>query len=339
MNDKTIESIAKKLNVSKSMVSKVLRHCGGVDSDTRQRILTEAHGIIQRDYGECAIYFILPDIPQYFWKPVRKGIADATDPLDIPVKCNVYTKASDEATVLRYLDEAERLNARAIILAAHITPAIHQKLEKMLEGRLIILLSEYHELANTFYIGSDAYSEGYTMGKHYVSHYADRKFIMFTRPGNYNIEKRVEGFRQAVNEVIPDLMDKALCIKLDDKIFKDFKLLPSKLAPLLVDAAKAHDKICIYSPMGLPQFPLAIIKAKLTDKTVCLCNDCYLDHPHHEKNPNTGFVVTCNQDGYEQGMIASKMASDFVRDGLYPENKKTYIPSHLDVSIKYSDAI
>ena len=177
------------------------------------------------------------------------------------------------------------------------------------------------------------------MGKHYASHYADRKFIMFTRPGNFNVEKRIEGFYQAVNEVIPDLMDNALCIKLEDKIFKDFKLLPSKLAPLLVNAAKSYDKVCIYSPMGLPQFPLAIIKAKLTDKTVCLCHDCYLDHPHHEKNPNTGFVVTCNQDGYEQGMAAAKMAIDFVRESLYPENKKTYIPSHLDVSIKYSDAI
>ena len=255
MNDTTIESIAKKLNISKSMVSKVLRHCGGIDSDTRQRILTEAHDMIERDYGECAIYFILPDIPQYFWKPVRQGIADATDQLDIPVKCNVYTKASDEATVLKYLDEAERLNAKSIILAAHITPAIRQKLEHLVIGRLIILLSEYCELANTFYIGSDAYSEGYTIGKHYASHYADRKFIMFTRPGNYNIEKRVEGFCQAVKEMIPDLMDKALCIELDDKIFKDFKLLPSKLAPLLVEAAEKHDKICIYSPMGLPQFP------------------------------------------------------------------------------------
>lgn len=339
MSDTTVESIAKKLNVSKSMVSKALRHCGGIDSDTRQRILTETHDIIQRDYGACAVYFIMPDIPQYFWKPVREGIVHVINQLSIPVKYNVYTKVSDESIVLRYLDEADRLDAHAIILAAHITPAIRQKLESMSVGRLIILLSECHDLVNTFYVGSDAYNDGYIIGKHYASHYAERKCVMFTRPGIYNVEKRVEGFCHAVNEVAPASMENIHQIKLDDKIFKDFKLLPSKLAPLLVDAAKIYDKFCIYSPMGLPQFPLAIMKAKLTDKTICLCNDCYLDSSHYEKNPNTGFVVTCNQDGYGQGSAAAKMAIDFIKDGLYPENKKTYVPSHLDVSIKYSDAI
>ena len=167
MNDTTIESIAKKLNISKSMVSKVLRHCGGIDSDTRQRILSEAHGIVPKDYSECAIYFILPDIPQYFWRPVRKGMADATDPLDIPVKCNVYTKASDEATVLKYLDEAERLNAKSIILAAHITPAIRQKLEHLVVGRLIILLSEYHPLSYTE-INRSRYAKCYKIAYYHI---------------------------------------------------------------------------------------------------------------------------------------------------------------------------
>lgn len=339
MNDTTIEAIAKKLNVSTAMVSRVINHCGGVESEVRQRILTEITGMIQIDYGECAVYTIFPDIPQYFWKPLRNGIIDTLKAMKIPFKSNIYTKAIDDAMVLQYLEDAEKLNARVIILSTHVTPAIHQKLESLVDGRLIILLSEYHELTNSFYIGSDAYSEGYTMGKHYVSHYADRKLILFSRTGVFNTEKRIEGFCQAVKEVNPELLNDALNIKLERKLFKDFKLLPSKLAPLLKDAAKSYDRLCIYSPLGIPQFPLAIVKAKLTDKTVCLCHDCYIKDARHEKNSDTGFVVTCNQDGYEQGKVAAEMAIKFIKEGVYPDNKKTYIPSHLDVSIKYSDAI
>lgn len=75
--------------------------------------------------------------------------------------------------------------------------------------------------------------EGYTVGKHYASHYTDRKFILFSQEGNTNTEKRIEGFTAAVEEKFSGLMNDALRIKLDNKIFKDYKLLPSKLAPLL----------------------------------------------------------------------------------------------------------
>lgn len=83
MKDTKIESIAKKLGVSISTVSKAIRHRGGVDSDTRQR-----------------------DVPRYFWRELQKEIQVASNANITPVKINIYTRLRDEETVLEYLDEA-----------------------------------------------------------------------------------------------------------------------------------------------------------------------------------------------------------------------------------------
>lgn len=333
MKDTKVESIANKLGVSVSTVSKAIRHCSGVDSETRQRILAESRQIHVLPHSDCPIYTILPDVPQYFWRELRKGIQDGSNADIAPVKANIYTKPRDEETVLEYLDEAEKLNARVIILATHITPAIHEKLETLTQGRLVILLSEYHEVTNSFYVGGNAYEDGYTMGQQYVAHYADRKLVCVATSNNNNATRRIEGFYQAVREANPKLLDNALSITLDQKMFRDLKLLPSKLAPLLAGAAKDEEQICIYSPTGIPQLPLALIKAKLTEKTVCLCHDCVVEHPYEDKNMDMGFAITCNQDVRRQGRAAIKIATEFVKENLYPEKKKTYIPSILNSRI------
>ena len=210
MKDTTIESIANKLNVSKSTVSKVMRHCGGVDSDTRERILVESRSLKIEIKSDCDIYVIVPDVPQYFWKEMRKGITGNTFPDKTRVKINVYTKVRDEAAVLEYLNEAEHLNARVIIIAAHITPSIHKKLESITDSRLIILLSEYYELNNVFYIGADSYQDGYAMGQEYISHYSDKRLVLFSVKNNVNTTNRLQGFCQAIRKHQSILLENAL---------------------------------------------------------------------------------------------------------------------------------
>lgn len=327
-NNGSIADIAKKLHVSTAMVSRVLRHCGGVDSQMRQRIFAEAEHLVRADWGECAVYTILPDVPRYFWQPLREGLSDELQASEIPFKSNIYTRVRDESIVLRYLDEAERLNAWVIILAADVTPAIHQRLESIVKkNRLIILVSEYHELINSFYVGSDSYQDGYALGEYYASHFADRSLLMFTCPGHSISEQRLEGFSDALRRSCPEMLNGAVRIKLEKQIFSDLKLLPSKLAPLLMEAAKPYEQLCIYSPLGIPQFPLAIVKAKLTNRVVCLCQDSYT-------NPDDTRIavpmISCNQDNYAQGKTAAKLAVDFCRSGQYPDRKMIYVPSRLD---------
>ncbi len=321
--------IADKLNISKSTVNKAMRHSSGVDSDTRQRILEECRGIHYQSDGECAIYAILPDVPHYFWKEVRNGILAGEQSDVAPVKYNIYTKTSDEATVLEYLEEAERMNARAILIATYITPAIHRKLEKLTERCLVILLSEYYELKNSLFVGGNAYEDGYIMGKKYLSRYADRKLVLLSVKNNINVEKRLQGFCRAVEEECPQLMKAASCIQLERKIIREQKLLPSKLALLLTEAAKDGHPFCIYSPMGMLQLPLGLSKAKLTDRAVCLCHDCFTEYQSDVKKLQEGFAVTCNQDIFGQGLAALKAATDYLKSREYPEQKVIYVPSYI----------
>lgn len=325
MKDSAVGHISNKLNISKSTVSKAIRHCSGVDSETRQCILDEIRIINYQPESDCDIYVILPDIPQYFWKELRKGIQSASREDLVSIKHNIYTNPKDENAVLTYLDEAETLNARAIILATYITPKIHDKLETLKDGRLILILSEYHELINGFFVGADAYMDGYRMGKEYLARYSDRKLITLSITGNANIQKRLDGFKQAIKEENEELLSVAAFIDLDRKILKDMKLLPSKLAPLFVDAVADSQAVCIYSLFGIFQLPLAITKAKLTNKAVCMCHDYFTE------KSDSGMTITCNQDVILQGRIAMELATNYVIEKMYPNDKKTIIPSIINI--------
>ena len=326
MDENTIGEIAKKLNISRSVVGRVLRHCGGVDAKTRQMILSASTSFVRDSYGECAVYLISPDVPLYFWRPLRRGIEDKLRALEIPFKTNICTRVKDESVLLRYLDEAEKLGAKAIILSARMTPAIQARLEALTSQHLIILLSEYHEIVNAFYVGSDAYRDGYAMGEYFLSHCADRPLLLLTQELS-DVEQRIDGFCHALRSVDPSLAERAVRIKLDNSIFSDLKLLPSKLAPLLMEAAKPYEQLCIYAPMGIPQFPLAIIKAKLTERAVCLCQDCCVSQSDGKPAVR---IVTCNQDGSAQSETAANYAIDFCRAGLYPKQKNTFIASCIE---------
>ena len=326
MKDSTVKDISNKLNISKSTVSKAIRHCSGVDSETRQSILDEIRIINYQPESDCDIYVILPDIPQYFWKELRKGIKEGSREDIVSIKHNIYTNPKDENAVLSYLDEAETLNARAIIIAAYITPKIHEKLESLRDGRLILMLSEYHEFMNGFFVGADAYTDGYRMGKEYLSRYPDRKLIALSITGNTNIQKRLSGFKQAIKEENEELLNNVAFIDLDRKILKDMKLFPSKLAPLFVDAAGDSQAVCIYSLFGIFQLPLAITKAKLTKKAVCMCHDYFTE------KSDSAMTITCNQDVTLQGRMAMELAANYVTQKMYPDEKKTIIPSLINIS-------
>ena len=326
MKNNTTGHVASKLNISMSTASKAIRHCSGVNSETRQSVLDELRIINYRPVSECDIYAIVPDVPQHFWKQIRQGLQLGKEIYSISVKCNVYTNLRDESTVLEYLEEAELLNARAIIIAARITPKIQKKLESMTEGRLILFLSEKHELTNTFYIGGDTYLDGYLMGKQYVSDYADRQLVLLSNSNNATAQLRLEGFRDALKELPNERVQNAIYLNVDAAVLRNPKLLPSKLAPLLLDVSKDFDSVCIYSTFGLRQMPIAISKAKLTDKVVCMCHDYFAE------KQDTCIKVICNQDVVSQGETAVRLAAHYVRQNNYPNEKLTIIPSSVNIN-------
>ena len=137
------------------------------------------------------------------------------------------------------------------------------------------------------------------------------------------MQKREEGFRQALIDRDPALLSEAQDVELDSALFKNFKLLPSKIAGLLAKVAKTDEPLCLYFSSGIPDLSLALAKVKLPEQSICLCHDYY------KGNFETIPVVACNQDVQSQGRIAMKLATAYVKEHLYPEQKEIYVPSVL----------
>ena len=191
MKNDTVTALAASMGVSKATVSRALNHCGGVDSETRERILA---AIGETTVPECAIYSLLPDTPGFFWQEMRRGLGDHED-MRHPMKCSVYTRLRDDYSVLAYLRESVR--ARVLLVAASVTPAIREALTALLPGRLVLLLSEDDGiLTNGFYLGSDAEADGYAMGEVYVRRLRDHvPYLLTLTPGvNRNVDLRAQGF-------------------------------------------------------------------------------------------------------------------------------------------------
>ena len=77
-DETALSRLASELDVSRSTVSKVLRHCFGVNTETRQRVLRAAKGINElRPTGTCSVYCIIPEYARLF-SGRRCGAGSAT---------------------------------------------------------------------------------------------------------------------------------------------------------------------------------------------------------------------------------------------------------------------
>ncbi len=341
------------LGVSRATVSKTIRHCSGVDSETRRRILRAAREVdALTPRVRCGIYCIFPDTPSFFWKELRRGIiagisqnglpkfADcmrATPPGDISlsVKCNVYTHLRDEESVLAYLEEAEQMDARCIIIAAAVTEPIRVRLTQFCRraDRLVLLLSEYGHVPNAFYIGGDAYEDGAEMARRFLLCHTKaplNALFCLRVPGNDNVTRRIQGFCDTLpSGVIPQE------IPLAPERLSETKTLPSYLAATLTEAfahgAQGNTSCALYVPLGLPGLMLALEKAGLAARTHCFCHDRNCQdiqkEPTSEKQTAAHIAAICLQDVYMQGMTAIGCSAEYLRHGLYPCTKVTTVPS------------
>lgn len=314
-NDKFGE-LAKELGVSKSTVSKAARHCSGVDSDTRRIILGELKKKNLKNSGEYDIYCIVPDTPTYFWDGIRRGVNTVDE--KISMKYNIITKVNDSDTVIDYITEAEEMRAKVLVISSNITPEIEARISGMRDRPFIIFLSEGSDMTHSFYIGSDPHKDGEEMGKIYIDKYADRRLLIISNSAHNGSSKRTAGFTEILRSA--KISDNASIIDASDIMPYDSKIFPSKLAAIL---AKNSGIGCIYLTDGVTQLSVAINKAGLKGKLVCLC---------HDIPPDEDCVsVSCNQDVFAQGKAAIDAAVKYLYKNSYPESKYTFIPSQITV--------
>ncbi len=316
MKNSNLAEIARLSGTTPSTVSRVLNHCGGIDDATRERVFNAADSVstAKDDGGRCDLYFIVPEVPNFFWKEkLYSGLLNVDRTLSC--KYNIYSGLGGK-TVLRYLKEAEEMRAKAVIAVCGQSSDSRAMLEKLSEHSLVILLSEYSDITNTFYIGSDAARDGFLMGKYFAAHSSGRPIIL-TSSGNSNCNARVRGFSEAA-----ELKD---AVKIELPAYG--KTFPSKTAALL-SSLPASDRYSVYSSDGvLDEIKLAAKKAGIYERCEFFGHD--LRCPP-EKN-QTAVRAAVNQKAETQAKAAVAAAEEYLKYGLFPESKNTYVPSELAV--------
>jgi ABC-type sugar transport system substrate-binding protein len=267
----------------------------------------------------CELYFILPDTPHYFWDALRKSVCTAEK--QYRCKYNVYTKLHDDATATDYLREAKSLYAKVIIAALDGSSSVCSALAEASDGAMVILISEYADVKNAFYFGSDATRDGFLLGQYYMKTSPGILYVIAPEE-NRNCEKRLAGFTSGAGIDINELR----IIKMP----KADRLFAAKLAPSFAALPK-DQTLCFYCVAGCTDgIRLAAIKAKIDARTTLLCHD-----PSNTSLLNTrrgGKIIACiHQNVALQGKTALEAAEKFINEGIYPEKKFNYIPSELEI--------
>ncbi len=328
MKDEQFTEIAKRLDISKSTVSKAYRHCSGVDTSTRERVLQETANFTSHDaVSPGDIYCILPDTPQYFWNELRRGIRAGEKETGMQLNYNIITRISDTNTVLYYLDEAKRLGVKAVLLASVLTPAIRECLSGFPSDVRVILLSEYDTLDGGYYVGADPYADGALMGRLFAERYGEHRPIILHKPHRPNIDGRIAGFRDTIARLAPQSIDKIRTVTVPADFFISRKTAPSRLAALLKDCVGDGEPPCLYAPFGSVQLPLALNKARLSDRVVTLCHD---DVPDSPGLPELAGAIL-RQDLFTQGKCAVAMGAALLSPNATLPEGNTFIPSQLTI--------
>lgn len=323
-NKEKHSTIARELGLSKSLFSRAANHCSRVDSDTRRIVLAELNKRNVVSDKQCSIYTIQPDTPHYFWDQAYHGICSGLG--DFPdCKQNIYTSVTDTDLVHMYLDEAEQLDAKVIIIAAWDTPEIIERLTEMSQDRCIIFLTEHMNIPGTFYFGADSYADGRSLGQIFCEHYADRIPLILSS-SSINSSSRISGFCDALRAFDSERFSAVPILPVPLSTDNITSRTAYRLASFLREQVDSTSKYCFYVPCGFIGLPQAIFKAKLNDRAICLLHD-YEPIKHDEVE---SVVAACiNQDIFSQSKAAIRAAVEYMNTGNFPEQKYTYIPSEI----------
>ncbi len=300
--------IAREIGVSPSAVSKAINHCAGLSTELREQILNEAakQGLSGKSKAQYDAYVILPGTPMYFWERIIDLLFTAMRGRGITAKYNVYSKMGDRDTVERYLDEAERLQARVIIIAAR-HPGLDERLSRLAETRAVFSIVETTQASNVFFIGSDRRSDSRLLGSHCLREHPDTQRILLF--GDHYDPERSLHFMQTVGDIA----------------IHSLNLPPEESIP---DIARQIDGIHREHP-----FDMAVCLDGRTAKISMALKKCRIsvplygfEHPPIEERYQKPEGEVCQDlDGIVA--TAAEATERYLLDDRLPASKYTYVPS------------
>jgi len=329
MSYNSVTEIAQAIQVSVSVVSKVMHHRSGVDAGQRYRVyryLSE-HSIAVPTPSEVGIYAILPDTPVFFWREMASRLKnECLGPQD---KINLYSTITanqeNEYLVIKYLEHARNCRAKCILLAAVFTPPVLRAVQDISHTIPVFLLSEDGEIAGEriFFIGSDARKDGIALAEYYAGrHPSPGNILILSYRETSNHTRRVDGFAEQLRRSGEYRFQQASPPLLGEKDFS------SHLAQMLQPIYARFPFDCIFSPDGYTPYVCgAIMKLGKKGQIRCLG---FENAPLNEQYATSSILeAIVKQDVAGQARLAADLAKQYCKDGILPRKRNIYVPSEF----------
>ncbi len=318
MSDKiTMDYLAKQLNISKTTVSKALNSCPGISASTRDMVVktAELHGY-KPSRQKSSVAVILPSVPSYFWGIMRKKLSGHIKASKVQCNFYVYPNLRDCEGALHCIEQALSKDVSVIILACPNHAQIKQRLESVSNKCLIILIEEFCDINNTFFVGENSLEQGYNLGSQYAKNYPSSGNFAILHATDFHTEKmRIDGFSNFLTK-----HQKNISCHL--YVSSKSKLQASSIARQLADLPQLPD--CIFCPSGNVLCACNAVKKLKTKKQIhCIGFDLYTNADNSQNKHIITHVLL--QDIETQSQKAWEYAERFLNYSMFPDCKKIYV--------------
>ncbi len=309
LNSNSVLNIAHRLGISPATVSKVLHHSFGVSSQRREQVyqLAEQLHYAPTRVTPFDVYVILPELPSFFWKQLYIHLSSALSEMGLRADFHIYSSLKDRSMVERYLNEAERLHAKLILIAANY-PGLDTRLEALSNTCGIITLCEDSGSDRIFSVGSDQRADGALLARHCLSEHPEAKRILLLgRSG-----ERLNGFMDTVGHRAD-----VRFVPSDQRQFNN----ASQLSRILFDLRSAYPfDLAVYLSGNTKDLYISLKKCRLQ-------LPCYGFEDQMIEKRYAQFGGTVIQDLEGIAECAARYADVFLRRGDLPAVRHTGIPS------------
>lgn len=318
MKEKEMIELADKLKISRTTVRKAINHCPGIHPCTKNKILSSITDFYYKPIiKENKIAVILPSIPSFFWKTMRENIHKEAISRQLNCSFFVYTNLSDSADALNCIQTAINLNASVIIAAVPDEKKIKTELEKKSLDKLVILIEEFSEIKNTFYIGENSFQEGYLLGKEYINKYPlAQSFTILRLKISTTAKLRIDGFKKALAENNKQIFKEIKCEA-------ERKIQSAQIARALYELYDLPD--CIFCPSGTVSTCCSAIRKLKTEKEIHCIG---FDTEENEKEKEI-LKLASLQNINDEITTALNYADNYIKHQEFPVNKNSYIQNFV----------
>ena len=171
-----IREISRRVQLSKSTVSKALHNCGNVDAGTKEEILRAAREVqydpagarrAKIQAGETVVGVVLPINPYAFWNEAIRGVKDAiAAQKGVHLSISLYAGMHSEADALYCLDYMEDMRADVLVVTPAPFPAMTERLRDIAARIPVVFFNETADgVPFLFYAGANFYQDGMRLAR------------------------------------------------------------------------------------------------------------------------------------------------------------------------------